>query len=161
MLSHLSVQIAFPRVPPEVETHTFRIDKTQVKAVWIALNGFGTVSRVDKSKSTLRPLFTTQAAINSWKFELKTAENYRTTDEIHMGISINILLHCLVLGNPSSVFFSLQYWNRTIDTCLAQRWSFSKLRGVETKPWCASLHRLPSVLHPTNTCVVRQRNLFS
>lgn len=117
VLSHFRVQITFLRVPPEVETHTFWIVKTQVKAVWIALYDFGSVSRVDKSKSTLRPLFTTQAAINSWNFKLKIAENCRNTYEIHKGISINIILHCSVLRNPSSAFFFLQYWNRTVYTC--------------------------------------------
>ena len=86
MLSHLSVQITFRRVPPEIETHTFWIDKTQVKAVWIALNGSGAISGVEKSKSSLRPLFATQAATNSKIFELKTAENYRNTYKIHKGI---------------------------------------------------------------------------
>ena len=102
VLSHFSIQITFLRVPPEVETHTFWIEKTQIKAVWIALYGFWGVSRVEKSKSTLRPLFTTQAAINSWEFELKIAENCRNTDEIHEDISSSILLLCSLLGNPSS-----------------------------------------------------------
>ena len=105
VLFHFSVQITFLRVPPEVETHTFWIDKTQIKAVWIALYGFWGVSRVEKSKSTLRPLYTTQAAISSWKFELKIAENCRNTDEIHKGISINIWLCSMLAVNPSSTFF--------------------------------------------------------